>query len=92
MTSTWTTNVANLSDTEQEASIVRVLAQTIAASSPMESTWTSANALRLAQSVRDSGYTGSLTLSEQFATCDAAAALHGIVWHLHDDLTFTVHY
>lgn len=92
MTSTWTTNVANLSETEQEATIVRVLAQTIAAIDPMNNPWTSASALRLAQSVRDSGYTGSLTLSEQFATCDASAALYGIVWYLHDDLTFTVHY
>lgn len=92
MTSTWTTNVAHLSENEQEANIVRVLAQTIAASGPLDNPWNSANALRLAQSVRDSGYSGSLTLSEQFATCDAAAALYGIVWYLHDDLTFTVHY
>lgn len=92
MTSTHTINVADLSDNEQEARIVKVLAESVASLNPMDNPWTYRNAARLADRVRETGYTGSLTLSEQFASADAAAALYGVVWHLSDDLTFTCHF
>ena len=92
MTSAHIVNVADLTDTEQEAMIVKILAESVAASVPMDNPWTYRNAMRLAERVRETGYTGSLTLSEQFASADSAAALYGVVWHLDKDLTFTCHF
>lgn len=89
MTSTHTVNVAGLSDTEQEARIVKILAESVASVSAMDNPWTYRNAMRLSDRVRETGYVGSLTLSEQFASADAAAALYGVVWYLDKDLTFT---
>lgn len=89
MTSTHTVNVADLPDTEQEARIVKVLAESVAAVSAMDNPWTYRNAMRMAERVRETGYMGSLTLSPQFAWADSAASIYGVVWHLDKDLTFT---
>jgi len=91
MTSTRTVNIGLFSDNLQESVIVQMLAEAVAANvdwdtHPMDYR----EAARYARAAE--GYTGSLTLSPQWAEVERMATAVGIEWTLDDDGTFTVWY